>query len=135
RGEIGEEDLDLVVLAQAHEAEPFVLVFDDGDRFAVVSRGGAHHIGQIVEVVRIADIDVEGSEAVAGIGQALSEIRHASIDDAATVAAHDRMPDSPVTFRVCIFAPQLTRPSPTLAPSSASETRPPPASGSSPKSS
>src|SRR5699024_1110160 len=124
-----------VVLAQAHEAEPFVLVFDDGDRFAVVSRGGAHHIGQIVEVVRIADIDVEGSAAVAGIGQDTSEIRQASIVDAPTGVDPCRMPGSPVAFRVCISTQQITRSSPTNSPSCAIETRTPPASGSSPKSS
>ncbi len=79
RGEVGEEDLDLVVLAQAHEAEPLVLVLDDGDRFACVAPGVAHHIDQVVEVVRVADVAVDCSEAVAGVGQDLSEVRHASI--------------------------------------------------------
>ncbi len=91
RGEIGEEDLDLVVLAQAHEAEPFVLVFDDGDRLPVLPRGRTHRIDQIVEVGCVADVDVEGAEAVAGIGQDLSEVRHASIVYARTRVDHCRI--------------------------------------------
>ena len=67
--EIGEEDLDLVVRAQAHEAEPFVFVFDDGHGLAVITCCSAHRVDEIVEVGGIADVDIEGTVAIAGIGQ------------------------------------------------------------------
>ncbi len=90
RGEVGEEDLDLIVRAQAHEAEPFVFVFDDGHGLSVIAGGRAHHIDEVVEVVRVTDVDIEGAEAIAGIGQDLSEVRHASIVNASPRVDHCR---------------------------------------------
>ncbi len=88
--EIGEEDLDLVVRAQAHEAEPFVFVFDDGHGLAVITCCSAHRVDEIVEVGGIADVDIEGTVAIAGIGQDLSEVRHASIVNASPRVDHCR---------------------------------------------
>ena len=77
--QVGEEDADLVVRADSHEAEPFVLVFDDRDRFAVFGPGSLHHLDKTVEVGRIPHIDIERTKPIAGFGKDLSEVGHASI--------------------------------------------------------
>lgn len=77
--QVGEEDADLVVRADSHEAEPFVLVFDDRDRFAVFRPGGLHHLDKAVEIGGIPNIDIERTKPIAGFGKDLSEVGHASI--------------------------------------------------------
>lgn len=62
---VGQEDLDLVVVADSHEPEPFVLVFDDRDRFAVFRPGGLHHVDEAVEVGGIPNIDIERTKTIA----------------------------------------------------------------------
>lgn len=77
--QVGQEDADLVVRADSHEAEPFVLVLDDRDRFAVFRPGGLHHLDKAVEIGGIPNIDIERTKPIAGFGKDLSEVGHASI--------------------------------------------------------
>ncbi len=77
--QVGQEDADLVVRADSHEAEPFVLVLDDRDRFAVFRPGGLHHLDKAVEIGGIPNIDIERTKTIACFGKDLSEVGHASI--------------------------------------------------------
>lgn len=77
--QVGQEDFDLVVLADSHEAEPFVLVLDDRDRLAVFRAGRLHHLNKAVEIRGIPDIDIERTKTIASFGKDLSEVGHAPI--------------------------------------------------------
>lgn len=72
--QVGQEDLDLVVVADSHETEPFVLVLDDRERFAVFRPGGLHHLDEAVEVGGIPNVDIERTKTIACFGKDLSEV-------------------------------------------------------------